>query len=454
MDTLVEKNSDHEALVTDLAAAGVEFALGAWVDVVGRAKGKLVPVGFLPNMLAGSERYTPRGIGGLGSMNPSEDECVAMPDIDTLQVLPWDKRVAFFNADLLYGGREPFANCPRSILKGVLAQAAELGFRFNLGVETEFYVYRKDALPAMVPLAQSSTLWPTPAYDVQSTLDSLDFLGSAVKYMEASDFGVYSLDHEGGEGQYELDFAYADALTMCDRLTYMRLLLRQAASEVGGVVTFMAKPATTAWGSGAHMNMSIESLETGKNLFMSSGEDGRTWEPLALQFAAGLIKHAPALAALSCPTVNSYKRLVPKLADGTVSWAPVWAAYGTNNRSCMLRLPDNRPAIENRSVDMTSNSYIAAAFSLAAGLEGIRLGLDPGAPVSEDTSSWQSHGTAAPHLPRNLLEAIDAFAVDPLVAEVFDASFVTDYVEMKRTEWDEYHGVVTPWEQDRYFLNI
>jgi glutamine synthetase len=98
MDTLVEKNSDHEALVTDLAAAGVEFALGAWVDVVGRAKGKLVPVGFLPNMLAGSERYTPRGIGGLGSMNPSEDECVAMPDIDTLQVLPWDKRVAFFNA--------------------------------------------------------------------------------------------------------------------------------------------------------------------------------------------------------------------------------------------------------------------------------------------------------------------------------------------------------------------
>ncbi len=455
MDTIVGQQADHQTLAKELASEGVEFAFGAWVDVTGRAKGKLVPVGLLPAMLAGSERYTPRGIGGLGSMNPSEDECVGMPDVDTLRVLPWDKRIAFFNADLLYGGREPFSNCPRSILKGVLAQAAEQGLRFNLGVETEFYVYRKDALPDLVPLVSSSVLYPTPAYDLQSTLDSLGFLGSAVKYMEASDFGVFSLDHEGGEGQYELDFAHADALTMCDRLTYLRLLLRQSAEEVGGVVTFMPKPAATAWGSGAHMNMSIESLETGQNLFMTSGAGGREWEPLAMQFAAGLLRHAPALAALTCPTVNSYKRLVPKLADGTVSWAPVWAAYGTNNRSCMLRLPDNRPAIENRSVDMTSNSYLATAFSLAAGLEGIRLGLDPGEAITEDASSWQPlDATAARHLPRTLLEAIEAFAVDPLVAEVFAPGFVSDYVEMKRTEWDEYHSVVSAWELERYLLNV
>jgi len=456
MDTVVEKHSDHESLAVELAGRGVEFAIGAWVDVAGRAKGKLVPVDGLPGMLAGSERYTPRGIGGLGSMNPSEDECVGMPDVETLRVLPWDKRIAFFNADLLYGGREPFANCPRSTLKGVMGQAADLGLRFNLGVETEFYVYRQDALPALVPLATSSVLHPTPAYDVESTLNSLGFLGAAVAYMQASDFGVYSLDHEGGEGQYELDFAHSDALTMCDKLTYLRLLLRRAAEECGGAVTFMPKPAATAWGSGAHMNMSIESLEDGRNLFMS-GKAGRPreWQPLALQFAAGLIRHAPALAALTCPTVNSYKRLVPKLADGTVSWAPVWAAYGTNNRSCMLRLPDNRPAIENRSVDMTSNSYLASAFSLAAGLEGIRLGLHPGDAVAEDTSSWRPRdAAAAPHLPRTLLEAVDAFARDPLVAEVFAPGFVDDYVEMKNAEWDEYHSVVTPWELDRYLLNV
>ncbi len=136
MDTLRAPLDDHAALARELADAGVELALGAWVDVAGRAKSKLVPIGNLPAMLAGSERYTPRGIGDLGRFNPSEDECVAMPDPATLRILPWEPRVAFFNADLLYGGREPFANCPRSILKSVLARAEERGYRFMLGVET------------------------------------------------------------------------------------------------------------------------------------------------------------------------------------------------------------------------------------------------------------------------------------------------------------------------------
>ena len=229
--------------------------------------------------------------------------------------------------------------------------------------------------------------------------------------MEASDFGVYSLDHEGGEGQYELDFAHADALTMCDRLTYLRLLLRQSADEVGGIVTFMPKPAATAWGSGAHMNMSIESLETGENLFLKPGSGGRQWEPMAMQFAAGLLRHAPALAALDLP---DGQLLQASGAQARRRQGVVGAGLGGlrhQNRSCMLRLPENRPAIENRSVDMTSKSYLATAFSLAAGMEGIRLGLDPGEAVTEDASSWQPlDGTAAPHLPRTLLEAIEAFA--------------------------------------------
>ncbi|HST67423.1 MAG TPA: glutamate--ammonia ligase [Mycobacteriales bacterium] len=453
MDTLLDPDSDHAALAAELSAAGVEFALGAWVDVTGRPKSKLVPIAGLPGMLAGSERYTPRGIGDLGRMNPSEDECVAVPDVSTMRVLPWEPRVAFFNADLIYGGREPFSCCPRSILKSVLDRAADLGYRVNLGVETEFYVYRKDALPDLVPLAASSRLYPTPAYDVQAALDSLDFLSEVVGHMETAGMGLFSLDHEGGEGQYELDFAHADALAMCDRLTFLRLLLRQVADKAGAVVTFMPKPDAAAWGSGAHMNMSIESLETGENLFVAGRGDERAWQPLARHFVAGLLEHAPALAALTCPTVNSYKRLVPKLVDGSVSWAPVWAAYGMNNRSCMLRLPDNRPAVENRTVDMTANMYLATAFSVAAGLEGIEKELDPGDPVRDDTSGWQRTGDSRA-VPRTLLEAVDAFAVDPLVAATLPADFVESYVDMKRREWDSYHNVVTPWELDRYLLDI
>jgi glutamine synthetase len=450
MDTLHTPRAEHVALADELAAAGVEVALGAWVDVSGRAKSKLVPIELLPAMLAGSERYTPRGIGDLGRFNPAEDECVAVPDPSTLRVLPWDKRVAMFNADLHYGGREPFSCCPRSILKGILARAEERGLRFMLGVEPEFYVFRKDRLPELVPLAPSSSLYPTPAYDVQAALDSYDFLSLVSKHLAAADFGLFSFDHEGGNGQYELDFAHADALTTCDRLTYLRLLLRHAADTVGAVVTYMPKPAAGAWGSGAHMNMSLESLD-GENLFVVDGSDGRTWQPLARQFVAGLLAHAPALSALTCPTVNSYKRLVPTLQDGSASWAPVWAAYGVNNRSCMLRLPQNRPAVENRSVDMAANMYLAAALALAAGLEGIEKELDPGEAVVEDASTWQ---TGLGHLPRNLSEAIDAFEADPLVASALPSDFTSSYVDMKRREWEDYHRVVTEWEVERYLFNI
>ncbi len=455
MDTLHRTREEHEQLAASLAAEGVEFALGAWVDVHGRPKSKVVPIALLPSMLAGSERYTPRGMGDLGAMNPSEDECITLPDPATLRVLPWDRRVAFFNADLSYGGREPFANCPRSTLKRVLAQAAELGYQFSLGVETEFYVFRRDRLPDLVPLAPASRLYPTPAYDVESTLGSLPFLSQVATHMQASGLHLFSFDHEGGEGQYELDFSHAEALSMCDSLVYLRLLLRHVAEGLGGVVTFMPKPDLNAWGSGAHMNLSLESADTGENLFVTGKGDQRRWTPLALQFTAGVLRHAPALSALTCPTVNSYKRLVPKLADGSVSWAPVWGAYGWNNRSCMLRLPDNRPAIENRSVDMTANMYLAAAFTLAAGLEGIEAELDPGAPVGDDTSGWDGSGPAgAGRLPRHLCEAVDAFEADPLVAKVFPASFLADYVDMRRREWDDYHAQVTAWELQRYLTNI
>ena len=137
------------------------------------------------------------------------------------------------------------------------------------------------------------------------------------------------------------------------------------------------------------------------------------------------------------------------------SRAPIWAAYGDNNRSCMMRLPRNRPAVENRGVDSAANAHLASAFILAAGLEGIALGLDPGEPVEDMTYDWTRTGpsggdVAATRLPRNLLEAIDAFEVDPLTAEVFPARFVSAYIDMKRGEWDDYHSQVTDWERTKY----
>jgi glutamine synthetase len=202
--------------------------------------------------------------------------------------------------------------------------------------------------------------------------------------------------------------------------------------------------------------MSLTDPESGQNLFRDVDDPrGRGWSKVAYGFVAGILRHAPALAAICTPTVNSYKRLRPRLSDGAVSWAPVWAAYGDNNRSCMLRLPKNRPAVENRGVDAAANPYLAAAFLLAAGLEGVSEGLDPGDPVDDLTYDWATSGPSggdlvASRLPRTLLEAIEAFQADPLSHKVFSGQFVEAYVEMKLGEWDAYHGLVSDWERTTY----
>ena len=456
MDTVNPIDPVHTALADRLAADGVEYVLGGWIDVQGRSKSKVVPVAHLPNLLAGSERYTPRGMGDLGQMTPNEDECVALPDPTTLIVCPWDTRWAWMAADLWFGGSEPFALCPRSILKRQLCLAADEGIRFNLGVETELFVYRSVTDEGYLePLAASGKLRPTQAYDAESAMDALPFLDPMAKYMAETGFGLFSFDTEGGDAQYEFDFDYAEALEMADRLAFFRLMVKQVAKQAGLTATFMPKPYTGAWGSGHHFNMSLEDLTTGANLFRDVDDArGKGWSKAAYSFVAGIIRHAPAIAAVGNPTVNSYKRLTPRLSDGSVSWAPTFAAYGDNNRSCMLRLPRNRPAIENRGVDSAANTYLTAAIMLAAGLEGVRLGLDPGEPIEDLTYDWRSAPEGSVRLPRHLLEAVDAFRADPLVHEVFPARFVEAYADMKQAEWDDYHHVVSDWERDKYLLAL
>ncbi|HUE58613.1 MAG TPA: hypothetical protein VMO88_03450 [Acidimicrobiales bacterium] len=459
MDTIKEIREEDEHLAGGLAESGVEYVFASFIDVNGRAKSKCVPVTHLPELIAGHERYTPRGMGDLGQMTPDEDECVAVPDPATLQILPWDKRFAFMAADLYYGGVEPFPLCTRSILKRQVEAAAAAGFTMNLGVETELYIIKPPDDPAwtyLQPAAPTGMLRPTPAYDVESTLDAMDFLDPMVKAMNESGFGVFSFDHEGGDGQYEFDFDFAPALQMADRLTLFRLMAKQIAKGEGLLATFMPKPYTEGWGSGAHFNMSLADVETGENLFRDADDaKGRGWSKTAYGFVAGILRHAPAIAAICTPTVNSYKRLQPRLSDGNVSWAPVWAAYGDNNRSCMLRLPRNRPCVENRGVDSAANTYLAAAFLLAAGLEGVSQNLDPGDPVEDLTYDWTKTGPkssdlTATRLPRNLLEAVEAFEADPLVREVFPPQFVSAYVDMKLGEWNAYHSQVSEWEKATY----
>lgn len=460
MDTVSAVEPAHRELAESLARRGAKYALSSWIDVHGRPKTKVVPIERLPEMLAGSERFTPRGITGFGAMDPHEEESVALPDLATLRQLSWDKRFVWMAADLMLAGTTAHDQCPRNILKAQLDRARELGFDFKLGVETEVFVFDParagDGTDYLSPLARTGGLKPSPAYDAEATLDAAGFLDDFVTALQDSDFGVFSFDHEGGDGQYEFDFAYDDALQTADRITYFRLMIRQIAKRHGLAVTFMPKPYTQAWGSGHHYNMSLASSSTGKNVMRDAADPrGLGWSATTYRFIAGLMRHADALAAVVTPTVNSYKRLNPRLADGTASWAPAWSAYGVQNRSCMLRLPKNRPAIENRAVDSAANTYLAAAFLLAAGLDGLEHAMDPGDPVDVALIDTRPNPTLnAVRLPRNLLEATEAFARSELADRVFPKRFVSEYVDMKYAEWDSYHSTVTDWERDRYLYSL
>lgn len=439
-----------QTLRRDLESQGVRYALASYVDLHGVCKAKAVPLPHLGQMLAGSELFTGAALDGV-PQEVSDDEVAAVPDPASLTVLPWKPEIAWFASTLHLHGA-PFPACSRHILERVRAQAAAMGYRFNLGIETEFFVLRRDASGRPAPMSERDRL-DKPAYDVATLLDNLPWLEELVSAMNQLGWGVYSFDHEDGPGQFEIDFDYADALTMADRLTFFKLMAKEITHRHGLIASFMPKPFSDRTGSGAHYNMSLADLETGANLFAAAdGKPGQV-SPLAHHFIAGVLRHAPAICAVIAPTVNSYKRLVAQGSMSGFTWAPVFICYGNNNRTNMLRIPSAGGRVECRAADISCNPYLGAAMVLAAGLEGIREQLDPGAAnlVNAYTlSAEQRAERGLTMLPRTLGEAIEAFAADPLSRSVFGDAMFDAFVAYKRDEWESYHSAVSDWEMNRY----
>ncbi|MFZ9972759.1 MAG: type III glutamate--ammonia ligase, partial [Vulcanococcus sp.] len=282
---------------------------------------------------------------------------------------------------------------------------------------------------------------------------NLPWLDELVSAMNQLGWGVYSFDHEDGPGQFEIDFNYADVVTMADRLTFFKLMAKEIAHKHGLIATFMPKPFADRTGSGAHFNMSLADLDTGRNLFETDDKAPGQVSEIAHHFMAGVLRHAAAICAVIAPTVNSYKRLVAQGSMSGFTWAPVFICYGNNNRTNMLRIPSAGGRVECRAADISCNPYLGAALMLAAGLEGIREQLDPGPAnlVNAYTlTSQQRDERGIKKLPRTLGEAIDAFAADPLSRTVFGDAMFDAYVAYKTEEWEAYHSAVSDWEHKRY----
>jgi glutamine synthetase len=434
-----------------LAKAGVKYLLASYVDMHGVAKAKMVPIDHYPQMMAGSELFTGAANDGV-PQEVCDEEVSARPDPKSCKILPWNPEIAWFASDLWCEGK-PFEPGSRNILGRVLDKAAGMGFGMNLGMEAEFFMLQDVPGGGYAPLSGKPNL-DKPCYDVSRLLDNMVWLRELVEAMNGLGWDVYSFDHEDGIGQFEMDFTYFDALTMADNYVFFRVMANEIARKHGGFASFMPKPFGDRAGSGAHLNMSLYDIKTGKNLFIDK-KDKRNCglSKLGYQFIAGVLRHLPAICAVVAPTVNSYKRLLKHGSASGFTWAPVLCCYGNNNRTNTLRVPLGGGRVELRAADSACNPYLAAAMVLAAGLEGIEEDLDPGDPHTDNMylkTPAELAEMGIRQLPATLAEAVDAFEADPITAKTFGPAMHKAWIDYKREEWRQYINYVSDWEKDRY----
>src|SRR3954454_24327653 len=347
---------------------GIEFFFAQFVDMHGKPNAKLVPARHLDGLIEDGAGFAGFAAGDIGQV-PSDPDMAAMPDLDSLTVLPWRPSVARFACDVTVEG-EPWPYCPRTILRNQMARAAEKGWEFKLGAELEYFLVRRTEDGGIEVADRLDTL-EQPCYDMRALTRNLDFVSEVSRHVTELGWDNYATDHEDANGQFEQNFDFADALTTADRSVFFRYMVESLAQQRGLIATFMPKPFAHLTGNGCHFHVSL--WRDGENVFERSADDdprGLVLSDDAYHFIGGLKAHAKAYIAVTAPTVTSYKRLVVGAPTSGATWAPAYISYAYNNRTQMLRIP--APGrIEDRTVDGSCNPYLAATVLLAAGLDGI-----------------------------------------------------------------------------------
>jgi glutamine synthetase len=438
-------------LTTDRGADGLRLALEAdgihsllvqFTDVHGVAKGKLVPLHQLAQVLGEGAGFAGPSICGTGLPRTGpRAEYHARGDVTTLSALPWMPGVARIVGDGWVDGR-PFDACARQVLRRQVARLAERGWRLRLGIEPEFFLLQRAPDGRLQP-ADAQDRLDKPSYDLKALPRQAPFLQALRDALEAAGLTVLQIDHEDAHGQYELNFAHDEALASCDHVMLFKLAAHTLAERSGCIFSMMPKPFANQPGSGLHFHASLWPLDA------SAAEP--VDEGVHRAFIAGVLAHSAGLCALAAPTVNSYKRLVVGKSLSGTSWAPAYVAHGPNNRTALVRTLPGR--FEWRLPDASANPYLAAAGLIAAGLDGIDRQLDPGPDCTDDLfalslAEVRARGIAL--LPQSLAEACDALESDAAVAAALGATLHSQFLQLKRDEWLAYARHVSAWELERY----
>jgi glutamine synthetase len=427
---------------------GVRYVLAQFVDIHGSAKAKAVPVEHLDMVLTDGAGFAGFAVWGLG-MGPEGPDYMAVGDLSTLSLIPWMPGYARLICNGVVN-RKSYPYCSRVALKAQTARLEERGYTLFTGIEPEFMLLSRRADGSLGPADPTDDL-DKPCYDYKGLYRTREALDEMVSGLRAVGIDVYQIDHEDGNGQFEINFTYADALKSADNFTFVKMAASEIAHKHGMIATFMPKPFSNRTGSGAHFHVSLGS-KSQKNAFHDPNDkSGMGLSPLAYQFLAGVLAHARALAAVAAPTVNSYKRLVVGRSLSGATWAPAYIAYGDNNRTACVRVPFGR--LEVRLPDSGCNPYLVSAALIAAGLDGIDRKLDPG-PAQNinlyELTPEQLKDKGIKLLPQSLNEAIDALEADSVICGGLGQDLAREFIRLKRMEWTEYSRHVSEWESRRY----
>ena len=424
----------------------VKYILAQFVDIHGVAKVKSVPAAHLEDIIGNGAGFAGGAIWGMG-IKPNGPDYMAVGELATLSLIPWQPGYARVICDGHVHGK-PYDYDSRVVLKRQIQRLKNNGWILYTGLEPEFSLLRMDEKGCIHPSDETDTL-QKPCYDYKGITRNAAFLERLTEALIAVGMDVYQIDHEDANGQFEINYTYADCQTSCDHYIFFKMAAAEIANEMGLICSFMPKPFANRPGNGMHMHMSLSDGK--KNLFLDKKDKrGLELSPLAYQFAAGLLKHGPALAAICAPTVNSYKRLVVGRSLTGATWAPAYISYGDNNRSSMVRIPGGR--LELRLPDGACNPYLATAAVIAAGLDGIEHKLDPGEPHNVnlyELSAAELKKEKISILPQNLHEALTALEKDKVIRDAL-GPVADEFLKLKHMEWVEYMRHVSEWEVDSY----
>lgn len=429
---------------------GIKYFMISFTDLFGGQRAKLVPASAIADMEEDGAGFA--GFATYLDMTPAHPDMLAVPDPSSVIQLPWKKEVAWVAGNCVMEG-EDVAQAPRNVLRRLIDEAASEGMHVKTGIEAEFFLLTPEGTEISDPFDTAAK----PCYDQQAVMRRYDVVREICDYMLELGWGPYQNDHEDANGQFEMNWEFDDVLHTADKHSFFKFMTKSVAEKHGFRATFMPKPVEGLTGNGCHAHISVwdaPGAASKVNVFATNDKDkgeGQTGEVGLSQkgkhFLGGIMKHASALAAITNPTVNSYKRInAPRTMSGA-TWAPNTVTWTGNNRTHMVRVP-GPGRFELRLPDGAANPYLLQAIILAAGLDGVRTQADPGKRYDIDMYAEGHKVRGAPRLPLNMLDALREYDKDKGLKSAMGDEFSAAFLKMKHQEWNDFTSHFSQWEKD------